>query len=26
MDKVEAIARARMHPRHKKLDALLGRK
>ena len=26
MDKVEAIARTRMHPRHKKLNALLGKK
>lgn len=26
MEKVEAIARTRMHPRHKKLNALLGRK
>lgn len=25
-DKVEAIAKARMHPRHRKLDVLLGRK
>lgn len=24
-DKVEAIAKTRMHPRHRKLDALLGR-
>jgi PHD/YefM family antitoxin component YafN of YafNO toxin-antitoxin module len=26
MDKVEAIAKTRMHPRHNKLNALLGRK
>ena len=25
MEKVEAIARTRMHPRHKKLNALLGK-